>query len=251
MQASENGHDAAPRIERGTCYLFFAHDVGMAIDLDACARMVPTAAAPKRLDQRHPGPPLATAYRTPPLELVLARPPIQIAGRTTERDVEVLIHDFGVVSVRYRLQLTGRLDALVELSCELYDNATLVAASRAVVDDLLADIRDAVRRPARFDEVEPTRSPTRTPAAWPTAATTSCSWTGTPRCCSTAMRTTCAPCSSSRTWSCSSCATWTGSWTRRSPPRTPRWTARGRAGAGPAAGIATCGASPRYKSKGR
>jgi hypothetical protein len=142
-----------PRIGDGTCHIFFAFDVGASIDLENCALRLGSAPSRKRLVPRHPGP-TAAAYRSSPLSLAQAVPALAVGAWRTEPEVELLLHDFGVVSLAYRLPIAGPLEALVDLGCELYDHEGLRDDSRRRVEALLQEIRSSVTRPALFDESE-------------------------------------------------------------------------------------------------
>src|SRR5439155_15256214 len=73
----------------------------------------------------------------------------------TSGTVDVLLFDFGAVSVTYTIPLAGSLTGLLALSDVLYDNATLLADARRRVEQLVADVVPAVKRPEIADFVEP------------------------------------------------------------------------------------------------
>lgn len=143
---------SAPSIARGTCHVFFAWDVGASIDTEKCSKLLRSAPSRRGLSSRHPGP--TSPYRSPPLYLARAIAPVPVGSAETDPEIEILVHDFGVISLGYRIPLGGSLESLVDLSCSLYDNPALRADSQRIVGEFLAEIRRAVRTPSLFDECE-------------------------------------------------------------------------------------------------
>ena len=143
---------SVPTIVRGVCHVFFAWDVGASIDTDACSRLLRSAPTRRSLSSRHPGP--TSPYRSAPLSVSRSTAPVSVGGWTTVPEIEIVVHDFGVVSLGYRIELDGSLESLVALAGSLYDNAALRADSRRVVDAFLAEIRRSVRNASLFDECE-------------------------------------------------------------------------------------------------
>jgi len=68
--------------------------------------------------------------------------------------VDVLLYDFGALSVSYTIPLRGSFADLLTLSETVYDNAALLADSRQRVVQLVAAIGPAVTRAAIADFVE-------------------------------------------------------------------------------------------------
>ena len=58
--------------------------------------------------------------------------------------VDLLLYDFGALSVSYTIPLRGSFGDLLTLSESLYDNATLLADSRQAAEDTRAEEADLV-----------------------------------------------------------------------------------------------------------
>jgi hypothetical protein len=144
----------APRIDRGVCYALFAYEVGHAIDLDECERRV--TALTQRVNLRHKRrAPRYFAYRPAPLRVTQEAEPLAVGAYQTAPSVDVLLFDFGAVSVTYTIPFAGALGDLLGLSDALYDHAGLLADARRRVAQLVADVHPAVTRPGLADFVEP------------------------------------------------------------------------------------------------
>jgi hypothetical protein len=159
ISAGDAGHEstddrtAALRIARGACYVLFAYDVGLAIDLDEAQRRSSAATQRTALSPKRPTP-YYFQYQPAPVRVTLSAPPVAVGARATETVVEALLYDFGAVSVQYSIPLCGPLIDLLALSVELHDNRGLLSDSRRVVEMLLEPIRPAVVKPSIADVVE-------------------------------------------------------------------------------------------------
>lgn len=150
---------ATPHIT-GACTVTLSYDVGFAIDLEHAQRLLAPGVQRESLKGGRRAP-TSFQFRPAPLMIPQAAEAIQIAGGssagrgwTTGGGVGCVIYDFGAVSVTYRIPLDGPLDALLELSDALYDNAQLLADSRRRVDRLLDTIRPAVSYPLISELIE-------------------------------------------------------------------------------------------------
>ncbi len=133
-------------ISRGTCYALFAYEVGLAIDLDRCEREVTALTQRQRLKQRRRAPQYFD-YQPPPLRVTQDVAAPEIGQYRTAETVDLVLYDFGAVSVMYSIPLAGRLSELVALSQVLYDNATLQEDALRRVRLLLQGIAPAVAKP--------------------------------------------------------------------------------------------------------
>src|SRR5207253_1045171 len=77
-----------------------------------------------------------------------------LAGYRTAPGVEVVLYDFGAVSLSYTVPIEGPLAGLPGLAHELWGNERLVADSRRHVEALLRTLGDAALRPQIADFVE-------------------------------------------------------------------------------------------------
>lgn len=140
-------------IERGLCYVSFAYDA---------ARSIRLAEAERRLQQESDRPTIAHKRRTPssfeyqppPLRTSSAAASFRLGKFLTRTTVDLMVYDFGAVSVIYMIPIDGPFEDLLELSEELYDNEALLADSRLRVDRFLAGIGDAAAQPHPSPVVE-------------------------------------------------------------------------------------------------
>lgn len=144
----------AARITAGTCYALFAYDAGFSIDLEHAERCVAERAAQRKgIDRRRPTPPYFD-FRPLPLCVTYEVESFAIGGFRVSPRVEVLVFDFGAVSVRYSICLDGLIDQVIELSSLLYENQQLLRHSRGLVEELLTVIRPSVVRVALSNVAE-------------------------------------------------------------------------------------------------
>ena len=146
--------DAPPlSIEQGTCYALFAYDIGLAINRDEAERHV--TAMKERGRIRHKArAPHYFEYRPAPLRLTQETVALAFGDYRSSEAVEVMLYDFGAVTVIYRIPIDGPFDGLLSLSESLYENETLLAESRHRLDQLVRDIFPAIERPSTSKEVE-------------------------------------------------------------------------------------------------
>ncbi len=144
----------ALRVSRGTAYALFVFDIGFAIDLNHAERRITAETKQRRtIRRKHPAP-HHFDYSPPPLQIVHAHEPLRIAGFATHPTCDVVIYDFGAVSITFRLGLDAALGELIRLGYELYDNEPLLSAARRIAAGLLATVRPAVSRPGLSEIVE-------------------------------------------------------------------------------------------------
>ncbi len=141
------------RIQGATVRVLFAYDIGLSIRLDACRTQVSGLEADERI--RHKGhAPQYFQFDPPPLRLVREVEPLEIAGRHTSSAAEVLLYDFGGVSVGYSIPFDGTLSELIELSCALAADTTFETDAAKLVGRLLDLIREHVEHPHLADPEE-------------------------------------------------------------------------------------------------
>lgn len=132
-------------IQSGLCYVSFAYDAARFINLGEAERRIhqaterPTIAHKRRT-------PSSFEYQPPPLRTSHDTKPFAVGRYVSRSSVDLMIYDFGSVSVIYTLPIDGPFQDLLVLSEELYDNEALLADSRLRVDQLLSVIGDAARR---------------------------------------------------------------------------------------------------------
>jgi hypothetical protein len=143
----------SPTIESGLCYVSFAYDAARSIDLGEAERRIhqgterPTIAHKRRT-------PSSFEYQPPPLRTSSDSNPFTIGKFVTRPGVDLMIYDFGAVSIIYSIPIAGPFENLLMLSEELYDNETLLADSRLWVERMMAMINKAASQPHMSPVVE-------------------------------------------------------------------------------------------------
>src|SRR5262245_55326297 len=128
-----------PVVKTGMCYALFAYEVAHAIDLDECERRLTALTAATRHQIRHKRrAPSYFEYRPAPLRVTQEMHSLAIGPYGSTGAVDMLLYDFGAVSVSYTIPFDGPLGDLRALAGELYDNAALLDDSRRRVAQLLA-----------------------------------------------------------------------------------------------------------------
>jgi hypothetical protein len=145
---------AGLRVERGICYALFAYDAGLAIDLDQSERRITAATARAGIPHKHRTP-RYFEFRPAPLRVRLAIEPIAVGSFRTHAFVDVVLYDFGAVSVAYQIALGGPFTDLIALSEHLYDETRMLTDSRRHVERLLETVAPAVTRVGLGEAVEP------------------------------------------------------------------------------------------------
>jgi hypothetical protein len=140
-------------VSQGTCYLLFAYEVGLSVDLDEGERRVTMLTQREHLRHKRRAPQYFE-YRPAPLRVIQEAKGLCAGVHPLTETVDLVVYDFGAVSVTYSLPLAGSLAELIQLSETLYDNAALCADSRQRVTQLLAAIEGVVVKPHVADFVE-------------------------------------------------------------------------------------------------
>lgn len=136
---------AAAVIRTGTCFALYALEAGQGIDLDRAERRL--AAAERQRVKAPRRAPAFFAYEPAPLRVTVPVEPVIVGAAATAATADVVLYDFGAVSVSLALPLAGPLAAVPALAAELYGNERLAALARAVVERLSAMLGDAIARP--------------------------------------------------------------------------------------------------------
>ncbi|OLC03548.1 MAG: hypothetical protein AUH78_19125 [Gemmatimonadetes bacterium 13_1_40CM_4_69_8] len=142
-----------PVIAKGTCFPLFAYDVARAIDLDAAERRILAGAERQTVKQRRRAP-ASFEYRPAPLRVTRPGEVHVLGAYRTAPTLELVLYDFGAISVSYAVPIEGPLLGLPALAYELWGNERLVADARRHVEELLATLGDAALRPRIADFVE-------------------------------------------------------------------------------------------------
>lgn len=120
-------------VANGACYNIFVYDIAFSIDLNEVERRI--TSFKQRETIRH--------TRRAPRYFEYHPAPI----RLSQDEVELVVYDFGAVSVIYRTPLSETTPDLVSLSESLYENEKLHTDSRKRVEEFLKIIGPAVSKP--------------------------------------------------------------------------------------------------------
>jgi len=140
-------------IRGATVRVLVAYDIGLSIRLDACRAHVTGLEADERI--RHKGhAPQYFQFDPAPLRLVRQIEPVEVDGRRTSATAEILLYEFGGVSVGYSIPFDGTLHEMIELSCALASEPRIERHAEALVAHLLTLIQDHVDRPCLAEPKE-------------------------------------------------------------------------------------------------
>jgi len=139
-------------VAKGTCIPLFAYEVAQSIDLNAAERLV--AATERQTVKRKRRAPAYFEYRPAPLRVTVDAPVHAVGAYRTAPTVEVVLYDFGAVSVGYTIPIEGSFAGLPRLAYDLWGNRDLLDDSRHHVERLLATLGAAAVRPRIAEFVE-------------------------------------------------------------------------------------------------
>jgi hypothetical protein len=140
-------------IKSGYCYALLAFEVAHSIDLVRAEGLLAQGTKRASLVPKHKAPKYF-GYSTAPLSVSLDTTPIRLGKFTTEPLVEILIYDFGAISLKYRIWLSQEIEALPELSAALYENDELLTHARSRVEELMGALSPALTKAFLADLVE-------------------------------------------------------------------------------------------------
>lgn len=146
--------DSSLFIENGNALIYYAFDVGAGIDLIKAEQVLQSDAkkvqsAEKKRQAKY------FEFTPPPIRIEDECPVLSVGTKfSTSKRVELLIFDFGSVSVRFQIPIHGPINDVIDLSVELYENLKLQEAAKAVVEQLIKRIRPLIDRPAIAARVE-------------------------------------------------------------------------------------------------
>ena len=136
----------APRpIDGGTCHVFHAFEAARQVDLDVAAhRIRGSGRTGLAAGDRNTG---GADFEPKPLRVTVAAAPVRCGGAETLPTAHVTVFDFGAISVRLDLPLSGSADCLVALSRTLVGHAELRSSAERIAREVLSAVGDAALRP--------------------------------------------------------------------------------------------------------
>jgi hypothetical protein len=139
-------------VSRGTCHVVYAFDIANSVDLDAAqARLEPTERQTVQQKRRAPE---YFEYRPAPLRVTWAAPSLQVGPFSTTPSVELVMYDFGAVSLSFAIPVSGPFGSLLGLATALRGNERLRSESRRHVEQLVDMLGPAAERPRIASFVE-------------------------------------------------------------------------------------------------
>lgn len=139
--------------EKATCYVLYAFDVGLEINIERCAELI----ASERLDgnlRANRRSPRFFDYHPAPLRVTQEISPVHIGDFTTSGTVDLVLYDFGGVAVTYAIPFQGAVERAQQLSVLLNETDALLKDARGRVESLVGAVRTVIARPHVGDMVE-------------------------------------------------------------------------------------------------
>jgi hypothetical protein len=136
-----------PSNVQGTCQVLFAYDIAFSIALDEAAKLIISHTLRETLKHKRRAPNYFQYQPAPIRFSQTIEQPLQAGGFDSGPEVELVLYDFGAVSVIYSLPFEAPLDRLLTLSCELYENMRYLEDSRTRVEKLMDAIKPAISKP--------------------------------------------------------------------------------------------------------
>jgi hypothetical protein len=140
-------------IQNGTCFAIFAYDAARSINLELAERRVHEATQRQTMPHKRRAPSYFE-YQPPPLRVSQDTEPIHVGKFPARSSVDLLLYDFGAVTVTYGFPIAGPFADLLQLSEELYDNELLLSDSRLRVNQLLQVMGEAATQASVAPVVE-------------------------------------------------------------------------------------------------
>jgi hypothetical protein len=141
------------RVTRGNLLLYYTFDVANEIHLERIERIFGKAPKESPLEAKRLGPQYV-AYRQAPLHVRLGKAKVEGDRRTLHLQADAKIYDFGVVTVRFWLPLSGDLSSLAARGASVINQPSLVAGAKAELRRLLKEIAPALEKPHETDDWE-------------------------------------------------------------------------------------------------
>jgi hypothetical protein len=142
-------------IEKGSAYVYYAFDVGSSIELDK-AELLLAAEKKKAPSQEKKRQSKYFEFTPPPIRWREETASYTVGPRFESLPcAEMLLFDFGCVSVCFEIPLAGPISEIIALSVDLYDNFRLQEAAQNLVTKLIGKINSVIDKPelaSRFED---------------------------------------------------------------------------------------------------
>ena len=140
-------------IQNGICFVIFAYDAARSINLELAERRVHEATQRQTMPHKRRAPSYFE-YQPPPLRVSQETEPVHVGKFPSRGSVDLLLYDFGAVTVTYSFPIAGPFEDLLQLSEDLYDNEFLLSDSRLRVSQLLKVMGEAANQASIAPVVE-------------------------------------------------------------------------------------------------
>lgn len=142
---------STPRFERVLVQVIHAFDVGLSIDLERAKQSITDLT--ELAEIKHKGhAPAYFQFDPTPLRVTQRSAPLVCNGAGSSPEVDLVIYDFGGVSVIHEILFSGTFEELIALSCALAGSPTFREDARRRIEHLVAVIEPAVVQ-ANIDEL--------------------------------------------------------------------------------------------------
>lgn len=137
-------------IRKGTCHALFAYDVAYAINLDLAQQRIASTSERVKVRQRRRAPD-SFEYRPAPLLVTAQVEPVMLGNYASAPAVELVLYDFGAVSVSFNFPLAGPFAGLPELARALRGPTPLLSESFLQIERLVRQLGPAAVHPRLSD----------------------------------------------------------------------------------------------------
>ncbi len=144
---------SVPHLAKGVCYVSFAFELGLAVQLDRAAQRLKQNVERTKF-RRNRRAPKYFDYDPPPLRILQHGQQINAGKFFTKPQAELTLFDFGGCSVTYQIDIAGPISHLIELGEVLYDHAYLLQDAQERVGQLMQEIGDSISRPQLSESIE-------------------------------------------------------------------------------------------------
>ena len=142
-----------PQLRRGVCFVMFAFELGLSINLDQAAAALKQAVERTKF-RRNRRAPRYFDYDPPPLRVSQHGRQVNVGKFFTRPQADLTLFDFGGCSVIYEIDISGPIGHMIELSDVLYSNEYLCNDARERVMQLMDELKECIVRPNLSDSIE-------------------------------------------------------------------------------------------------
>jgi hypothetical protein len=129
------------RVEGGAVHVLAAYDIAPYIDLAEYERRVMASTDRKQITRKRKALEYFE-YRPAPLRITHSTDVIEVGRHRSVPTVDLVVYDFGAITVTHTIPFQGDLAQLAVLSADIYDSQLLPQAARNVVDGIIGTLKD-------------------------------------------------------------------------------------------------------------